>query len=496
MTRTVVVGLDGANYELLEPWIEAGDLPTLARIVNQGVTGDLRSVLPPVTSPNWKAYATGKNPGKLGVFWWQNVDVKNRRVHRPTERYHDNVEYWELLAERERVGVVNVPTTYPPKSTGEFLIAGPPDGRNRGYTHPPELESELRNGFGYRVTKQRVAKDGDDEAYEEVLDLIDLRFAVAKYLMERHDLSFLQVTTFYINLLHHHLWDAPYTKRGWEIIDRHLASFLDDGYNLVLMSDHGHAEIETVFNVNVWLEQNGYLTYDAEVAETLHSVGITADRLKRLVSGMNQRLPGVELQDLVEQLTPQWVLNRLPDEKGELGGSKHEILDWDRSKAIGSAQGPIYLTVDPDSHEYEPLREALIAELSTLTGPDGRPIANAVYRSEDVYEGPYLDEAPDIVVDKAKHVNIREGFGSDHVFPDEDPSWSGVNKREGLFAAVGPAFGTGTIDGLSILDLAPTLLHLHGCAVPDDMDGEVRHSVFADGTEPATSEVRRRSVAD
>ena len=84
--RTVVFGLDGAHFELIEPWIEDGDLPNIQRAIDEGMSGDLQSVLPPVTSPNWKAYLTGKNPGQFGIFWWENIDIKNRRIYYPNNR--------------------------------------------------------------------------------------------------------------------------------------------------------------------------------------------------------------------------------------------------------------------------------------------------------------------------------------------------------------------------------------------------------------------------
>lgn len=486
MPRTVVVGLDGATRRLIQPWIDAGELPTLKRVFEQGVSGDLQSVLPPVTSPNWKAYATGKNPGKIGVFWWQNIDVDNRRSHLPAERYHTNDEYWELLADDYRVGVVNVPTTYPPKSVGEFLIAGPPDAANTGYGYPESLESRLNEEFDYQVRKETHLKTGDDVAFEEVLDLIDLRFRVAKRLADESDLEFLQVTTFYLNSLHHHLWNADYVKQGWQVVDDHLAEFLEGGDNLVLMSDHGHSEIETVWYINNWLAREGYLTYESEVAEGFHKLGINSDRLKRIVSRANRRLSNVDLEARLTDLTPDWLLDRLPNESGELGGTKHDIIDWESTAAIASAQGPVYLTADPGSQQYTEIRTDLMERFAELTGPDGRPLAREVLPKETVYEGPYVDEAPDIVIDKAPHVNIRENLGGERVFAEADDSWNGVNRREGMFAAVGPAFTEGEVEGLSILDLAPTLLHMHGQPVPREMDGEVRQDIFAAGSRPAT----------
>ena len=481
---TVVLGLDGAGFDLLEPWMAAGELPNLRRAIESGVAGELRSVLPPVTSPNWKAYATGKNPGKLGIFWWFNVDTEHGRSYRPADRYHEQTEFWELIGAAEPAGVLGVPTTYPPKAGDHLVISGAPDAENTGYTNPAELEAELRRRFDYRVTKRRRVKEDVDRACEEVLDLIDLRFAVGKRLLAERDLAFLQCTTFYINLLHHHLWDHEYTLRGWRIIDDHLGDLLDDGHDVVLMSDHGHNEIDALFRVNHWLEREGYLAYDTQVADALLSVGIHSDRLKRLVNGLDRRLPGIDLRDLATRYAPSWFLDRLPSDTGELGGSKATNADWDRTVAIASAQGPIYLTLDRDDPGYDDLREELIGKLEALTDPDGNPVADAVRRVEEVYDGPYLDEAPDIVVDQADGVHISEKFGRGTVFAREDDVWAGVNKREGLFVATGPSFATGTVEEMSILDLAPTLLRLHGRSVPADMDGRVREEVFADGFEP------------
>lgn len=487
---TVVFGLDGAHFELLEPWLEAGELPNVQRAIESGVTGDLQSVLPPVTSPNWKAYATGKNPGKIGIYWWENVDTDEQRVYYPHHRKHVNTEFWELLGEETGAGVVGVPTTYPPKSIEGFLVAGAPDGDDVDYTSPPELETELEAEFDYSVLKERRLADDVDVAAEEILDLIDLRFTVAKELLEENDVGFLQVTTFYINSLHHFLWDHEYTLEGWKIIDDHLGDFLDEDYDVVLMSDHGSNEIQTVFHVNTWLEREGYLTTDTEVADTLHSLGITTDRLIRLASKLG-------VHGLVKRLAPRWVLNYVPNDSGEVKREgKTANVDWEQSEALASGQGPIYLTVDESSPQYERLRSEIVQRLESLTDPQGRPVATAVHRGEEIYEGEYLSDAPDLVIEQASNVHISGNIGRQEVFsaPTED-GWRGENKRSGLFVATGPSFNSGTVDDISILDLAPTLLHLNDVAIPEDMDGEVQVDVFDSESDPATR-APSYSVAD
>jgi predicted AlkP superfamily phosphohydrolase/phosphomutase len=113
-----------------------------------------------------------------------------------------------------------------------------------------------------------------------------------------------------------------------------------------------------------------------------------------------------------------------------------------------------------------------------------------VLTRDEVYNGSYIDEAPDLVVDQRPGVHIQGHIGRNEVFTDPaDDGWRGENKPTGLFAASGPSFRSGEVDQLSILDIAPTMLHLFGMAVPEDMDGSVRQDVFDPMSEPADSVV-------
>ncbi|QKG92046.1 alkaline phosphatase family protein [Halorubrum salinarum] len=485
--KTVVFGLDGAHFELIEPWLEAGHLPNINSVISTGVTADLQSVLPPVTSPNWKAYLTGKNPGKIGIYWWENIDTNGQRVYYPSERKNANTEFWELIAEKKQAGIIGTPTTYPPRSGNGFVVAGAPDGKNNNYTSPSELEKQLANQFNYQVTKSHRINVDSDSAVDEILDLIDQRFKAANYLLSEYDADFLQVTTFYLNSLHHFLWDSEHTLTGWQTIDKHLGNYLDEGHNIVLMSDHGSTQIETAFNVNSWLESEGYLTLDTTTSDLLHRLGITTDRLITLASTFG-------VQNVAERLVPEWILNYVPDDSGELTReSKTENVDWEATTVIASGQGPVYLTVDPSEPRYIQLQTELKEKLESVTDPAGSSIANAVYRGKEIYDGAYIEEAPDLIIDQRPGVHITGGIGREEIFTDpSDDGWLAENKRSGLFAATGPDFSTGEIKDLSILDLAPSFLHLHNCEVPKDMDGEVKRSIFDSNSEARNRQIRYR----
>ena len=86
----LIIGFDGATFDLIRPWAAAGYLPHLAALMGDGVTADLASTLPPVTSPAWPTFMTGANPGKHGVFDFiqphgENFTLVNStRIRQPT----------------------------------------------------------------------------------------------------------------------------------------------------------------------------------------------------------------------------------------------------------------------------------------------------------------------------------------------------------------------------------------------------------------------------
>ena len=68
MTKLAIIGIDGATFDIIQPMIAEGELPNIARILNEGAFGDLESEKPPMTPPAWTSMFTGLNPGKHGVF--------------------------------------------------------------------------------------------------------------------------------------------------------------------------------------------------------------------------------------------------------------------------------------------------------------------------------------------------------------------------------------------------------------------------------------------
>jgi predicted AlkP superfamily phosphohydrolase/phosphomutase len=471
MTRTFVVGLDGASWRLLTPWVESGELPNLAALRAEGTWAEHRSCLPPVTFPNWKCYSSGKDPGGFGVYWFERVDLEREAIEVNDGSDFKTAELWDYLNdEGYSTGIVNMPTMYPPREVDGCVVCGGPDaveGEYRsissGYTYPDGLDRELDTEFEYQVHPEPLLSSAEERGaeVEAILSVLEKRFEVALHLFEERDLDFVHMTLFYLNVLHHFFWDDEPTLRAWHLVDEWLGRLADlPDTNLVLMSDHGSAPTTTEFYINEWLAQEGYQARRRTLDDILQTVGLNREN----VLGIAKR---AGLVDVLARTVPDRLQKLVPQQAGLKRERKLEAIDLDETVAVASGQGPVYLTPDGDAR-----RDDLIDALSTVSDEEG-PLFTAVHRGEEVYEGPYVDDGPEIVLDQRPGVHVNDGIGGGTVKSAPD-RWAAENTPHGLFVASGPDFDArGEIDQIDIVDIAPTVLASFGCDVPTDMRGMV-----------------------
>ena len=486
MVQSIVLGLDGANWNLLSPWLDAGDLPNIQSLRERGTATDLESCPPPVTCPNWRCYSTGKNPGKLGVYWWEKIDTVDRTLSTPTSRSFKSSNYWDYLNEEGMdIGVMNLPMTYPPFEIDGWMIAGGPGSEQEEYTFPASLEAELESR-GYRLHPETpVTSNEDHDAAAGIVELIDERFETFRELLGDRPVDVAHLTIFYINVLQHFFWRDDVTKQAWKIIDTHIGAIRDEYPDaaLYLMSDHGCTDIDTMFYANSWLEQEGYLTTETDASDTFAKLGINKQRVSKLADQFG-------VHSLITKLAPEFVKDAVPeDEEGFKREQKLDKVDWEQSAAVASGQGLIYM-IDKTQEE------AVISDLECLER-DGVPIASTVYTRDQAYTGEYVDEAPDIVFDQRNGVHTSGAIGDNPVFADAG-HWNAENVRTGLFLADNVDAEDESIEDMSITDVAPTVLHQLGVSVPTDMDGKPQlvGSEPVDSRDPIPFEAIDSSAAD
>jgi predicted AlkP superfamily phosphohydrolase/phosphomutase len=527
MPKVLVIGLDGATYDLMQPWIEAGLMPTMARLQVQGAWGPLRTVAPPITAPAWTSFKTGMSPGRHGVFEFMYRAEGTYTLSPVNARRCGARAIWDLLSEAgHRVVVVNVPMTYPPHPVNGAMITGLFTPR-RGdlwevdFTYPPQLREWLRQRYGrYLVHPTEVYARGQmDRMLAELHFELERRTEVVLDLMGEHDPDFAMVVYNGTDKIGHALWHCldprhpfhdpaeaarygPIVQEYFQAVDRTLARLLeavDDDTYVTLMSDHGMGPIYRFVYLNNWLLEEGYLRLRSDLATGLKRaafrLGFTPinvyDGLVKL--GLARLRTRVDFRPR-ERLLARFFLSL-------------NNVDWGRTRAYSLGNvGQIYLNVrgrEPEGivergAEYEAVRDGIITRLRELRDPQsGEPIMTEIYRREELYDGPYLDEAPDIVI-LPRNLEYQaagtSAFMHNRVLGPPRGN-AGGHRMEGIWLLKGPGVRAGLrLDGARIIDLAPTLLHLMGQPVPTDMDGAVLHDAFEPGSPPARPE-RRKGTA-
>ena len=153
-----------------------------------------------------------------------------------------------------------------------------------------------------------------------------------------------------------------------------------------------------------------------------------------------------------------------------------ERIDWAESDAVALSQGPLYINRDRLGSDYNAFRNSLKEELSSLSYR-GEPVLSDVYTNSEVYEGPYLDAGPDLMLVSNQGWEIYGGIVPS-TFEAQASSWTSGNHPIGVLLCSGPSIIDDELPEQSILDVAPTILHALGCSIPEDMDGEPLLELF------------------
>jgi len=476
MTQVLTLGLDGAAWHKLDRLMADGRLPNLRALVDDGARAPLRSVYPPVTCPAWRCSTAGKNPGKLGVYWWLDLDRETGDLLTPNARSFDTADVWDYLSEEGyESAVVNVPMTYPPTPIDGVMISGfgapfELDIDDR-LTCPPELQERIEREYDWKVGIDDVTAP---EGVEETCDLIESRFELLFDLLDE-GYDYLHLTVFYINVLQHKFGDGPETRRGWELIDRYLGELPDDIVK-ILYSDHGHSTIENTFVINRYLIDRGYLQFEERTGDSL--TGGLYEALNR-VGISPRRVAGVAENVIPDDVFERLITSGYPVPTSELAGR----VNWEESRALALSQGPLYLNRDLLGDEYESFRESLREDLQSLS-IDGKSPLQAVHRAEDVYTGEHLDAAPDLMLVLKEGWEMYGGV-TPSVTERQANSWTSGNHLEGMVLLHGPGVESGEFPEQSLLDVMPTVLRYVGCPVPSDVDGTAMEAAF-DGPLPDT----------
>lgn len=484
-----VLGLDGVPWNLIERWVDEGELPAFARLFESGTTGPLESTTPASTPLAWPSIATGRRPDGHGSYWFRTLQPDYSHSV-TTSRDIDGPFAWDLLGP---ASVANVPMTYPARPLDGHMVTGMmTPNKGEGFTHPPELAETLAERVpDYRIGLDWESFDGDEREFAaEIDEVVDGRERLLEYLLEETEFRLGFVVFTAPDRLQHIVWDEDVLLEHYRCLDEVLAtvrSYVDarDG-TLFVVSDHGFGPAERIVYANRALEREGLLTRrtDEGTRGVLGRLGVD----KSTVRGWLDRV-GIDDATLVESV-PQGLVDMVAMQVP--GTNAVYDIDYGASKAFVRGDGSVYLNrterfedgiVAPENAAE--CKSRVRACFEAVTDPETGEHVLEVFDGDDLF--PTDDTSPDLVVEAEPGYLVQTPL-ADEVVVDAQSTAAG-HRPEGIFLAAGPDIAAGRrIDGATVVDVLPTLLHALGEPVPTTVDGEVLDAVFADGSEPALTE--------
>lgn len=529
MSRILIIGLDGASPHLVKRW--QNDLPNLRHLMVKGTSGTLWSVIPPRSIPAWYCFVTGMNPAKLGVFGFSQRRPGTYDYTFANFSFCQAPPFWEWLNRCGiPTGILHVPGTFPPRPVDGFLVSGWPAPLNRGnliFTYPSDLSREIDRFLGQPfefISPKGIERDNEAEILPERLRILQMHGDVAEFVLKTRPWQIALVVFSPLDRASHQFWKhmdpthpqhnpeqarkfGDALKRVYQASDEQvgrLLEILETGDWVFVVSDHGFGPTHRTFYLNEWLREQGYLVLRDE--KRVGHVGWRTRLIGQLAAPLfwlNQASP--TFRRLTGPFKKRALSNFLRDEyvrakEHGLVRLNHLPVDWSRTRAYSPDESSLYLNLrgrDPQGI-VEPGAEAarLLDEIETglrsIRHPDtGKPVSVQIYRKEAIYSGPFLAEAPELLIamdDYCTDVMAELGFGA--LF-DTRPVRSANHTPEGLFIASGPGIPAGRTMDAGLMDIAPTVLHLAGVPVPEEADGQVLLDLFQEESEPRRRPIQR-----
>lgn len=485
--QLLIVGWDSATFDITDPMVAEGRLPALTSLQERGVRAPLRSVWPPMTDCAWTCAFTGQNAGVHGIFgsWYRAPGAYECRYFSSRDRKAPAL--WELT-EGVRHLVWNVPMTFPATPVEGVMVAGygaPPGAR---ISEPGALQDELGSKWQLDDLLDKAPHSSLERFREDLLRGLKTQAEALPWAIERVEADCVEIVWPHVDRAQHFFWkfrgtDHPLAGAIEEVyaaMDAATGALIDafPQADVMVVSDHGAGELKGDINVGAWLANSGWAVAGEKrrsgAAELAWALPPSLRRLgRRLSPGLARKAMGARLA-------------------GQLGA-----FDWSRTTAFMGFHSDLWLNLkgrEPqgivDPSDADRILDEISAGLLDITDPStGEHVIAAVHRKEEVFSGPALDMAPDLICDPwsagYRIAPARDPYG-DIVIPPEplagvDAAWSADHRPVGIFVAAGPSFGTGEIAGLNLMDVAPTSLALLAQPVPDGLDGEVATPAFEEG---------------
>lgn len=495
--RTVILGLDSIDLLLVERWVSEGHLPFFRKMIETTPLVTLQTPSRVLQGAVWPSLLTGASPGRHGLFLQSQLKngtydvVDNRPDYRSLKRF-----YQHLGEAGVRCGVADIPIDQPdPGLNGVQVIEWATEFRFWGKfeTQPPTLRREIISRIGkHPLTHWKTGESQSShiKLTKKMAQGVRKKAALGHYLIERNDLDLVFFIFGEAHKTGHFLWkywDLQHPDHencdprlhnalldNYRQIDHELAQLTDmvgPEDNLLVLSDHGmQANYRGDHLIEPILVQLGLLAYKGLAGHQQ-----TKNNKNKIEGGLTKQLLRY-CRNTSRKLVPGFVKPAL----SRILPNAHDV-DWKRTRAfVLPTDRNTYIRInlrdrEPDGQvepgaDYEALLDKIESEIRALINPaTGSPAVEDVFRLHALYPGDRVEDLPDLSIlwcaDAPIDAVTSPTLGT--IKKRIRERRSGNHRAEGFLLARGPSFrpGAGRFEG-DILQIAPTLLHLHGIPIP------------------------------
>ena len=493
LMKTVIIGLDGATFDIIKPLATDGRLPALRRLMRDGVSAPLRSTILPNSFPGWASCTTGTSEGMHGVFSPFIKNESSYTVRAMSGRDIMTRSVWDFVTDQGgRSIVLNVPTTYPPEPLNGLMVTGMlTPAAATDFTFPGTLKDDLLAAVPNYVIEPGRNPDKHRRA-SEFRGATDGHEKAAHYLMSQGDWDFLMVVFSVLDRAQHDFWadmDSTHPRHD-PVAPQEFRRFIRETYlqldaaigrliealpnevRVLVVSDHGFCAELMEVRVNEVLAAAGLLKFKSpHTRRARAAIGSVKDKVMR-------------------RLRPAEARGSILDRKVAAGGSYLNEIDWQHTRAYFAQDKGVWVNLvgrEPDGIVSESRFDDVVGEVRQALSElkhDGETVFEKVLEREEAFSGRYASRLPDVVMVPRRDeyvYNERPGYG-DLVVPAD--STSGTHARDGILIAWGRGIRRGENIGcrVNLRDVGPTALYSLGLQLTEDMDGRVLSEIFGEKT--------------
>ncbi len=458
-------------------------MPRFGELVEKGVRGDLRSLIPPVTGAAWLSMATGLNPGKTGVIdFFKHV---GGFVLKPVSSAdYRGKSVWDFLsALGYRVAVLDYPMLFPAYPVNGIMVSS---WGGEVSTYPESLLDEVKGVAGgeYNIfVDYHLEKYNDIELFlDDLSEAVERKLRVSRRFMKKGWDLFIDVFSF-TDWLQHRMWHyidsshpmypseeeaSKYRKKFaeyWQALDEYIGE-VDEAYdNVVVVSDHGFGPQWGVFNLARWLIRHGFMRTRKSFVESLIKV------VKYL---------------RIHKLIPRRLLKRALERGLSFSSNLSLLYNIESSKVLAPDYTIPFGALHVNSGCSDKVLEKVVEALKNIGNELGKRLVVDIWFSKDIYRGNKLNLLPDVIftVNNWSCVVVKDPH-REFIYLEApySPRHTGSHRLHGIFIAKGRDFKKGLDVGeVSILDIVPTILYMFNASIPKAIDGQVLREIFTWGT--------------